>query len=173
MSSAPGALRLTLVRHAKSSWRFATLDDFHRPLNARGLADVTRVPPLLAARMAAPDLVLSSDAVRAVQTCEAMAAAFDLPGARVRLDHALYMASAAGIVDTVAGAAGDARHVMLVGHNPGLTDLYNHLIATPVDNLPTLAVAPLVLAAPRWSAIGPGCGRIERLLRPKEIDKDG
>jgi phosphohistidine phosphatase len=173
MSAAAGTLRLTLVRHAKSSWRFTTLDDFHRPLNARGLADAARMPARLTARMPAPQLMLCSDAVRAVQTGEALAAAFDLPGACVQLHHALYMASAAGILECLAGAAGAARHVMLVGHNPGLTDLYNHLIAMPVDNLPTLAVAPLVLEAPAWSAVAPGCGRIERLLRPKEMFKDG
>ena len=63
------ALRLTLVRHAKSSWRFASLDDFHRPLNARGLRDLVHAPALVAACVPVPDQVLSSDAVRAVQTC--------------------------------------------------------------------------------------------------------
>lgn len=163
------ALRLTLVRHAKSAWRYGGLDDFHRPLNARGLSDAVRVPPLLAVRLPAPDLILCSDAVRAVQTCEAIAAAFELDDACVHLEHALYLASAEGILELLADAGGGAQHLLVVGHNPGLTDLYNHLLNTPVDNLPTLAVAPITLAASHWSAITPGCGRIDRLLRPKEI----
>jgi phosphohistidine phosphatase len=162
-------LRLTLVRHAKSAWRFGALDDFHRPLNVRGLRDAVRVPPLLAARLPAPDLILCSDAVRAVQTCEVIATAFDLDAACVRLERALYLADAEGILEVIAGAGGDARHLMVVGHNPGLTDLYNHLLRPPLDNLPTLGVATFTLDAADWSAVAPGCGRIDRLLRPKEI----
>jgi phosphohistidine phosphatase len=167
------ALRLTLVRHAKSTWRFVVLDDFHRPLNARGLRDAVRVPPLLAARLPAPDLILCSDAVRAVQTCEVIATAFDLDAACVRLDHALYLADAHSILEVLAGAGGGARHVMVVGHNPGLTDLYNYLLHPPLDNLPTLAVASLTLDAAHWSDVPAGCGRIDWLLRPKEIPQHG
>ena len=167
------ALRLTLVRHAKSAWRYGGLDDFHRPLNARGLRDAVRVPPLLTARLPAPDRILCSDAVRAVQTCEAIAAAFDVDDACVRLAPALYLASAEDILRVLASDSGDARHVLLVGHNPGLTDLYNHLLGASLDNLPTLAVAPITLAAANWSALTPGCGRIDALLRPKEILQHG
>jgi hypothetical protein len=60
-----------------------------------------------------------------------------------------------------------------VGHNPGLTDLYNLLVGNPVDNLPTLAVAHLLLHAPHWDALTPGCASCRALLLPKELLRDG
>jgi len=141
---------LTLVRHAKSSWRFSGMDDFHRPLNKRGLRD----------------------AVRAVQTCQALADAYGLGEGAVVLDHALYLAEADQILEALARHGGEAPHVMLVGHNPGLTDVYNHLVDPPVGNLPTFSVAHLELDAPDWQSVGRGCGRGAGVLLPKELLRD-
>jgi phosphohistidine phosphatase len=163
---------LTLVRHAKSSWRFAGMDDFHRPLNKRGLRDAVRMPRHVASRVPAPGLVLCSDAVRAVQTCQALADAYGLVDDVVVLDHELYLAGATRLRETLARHGGEETHVMLVGHNPGLTDLYNQLVTTPLDNLPTFAVAHLELDAPSWEAVRPGCGRGAKVLLPKELLHD-
>ncbi len=162
-------LLLTLVRHAKSSWSFAGMEDFHRPLNKRGLRDAVRMPKLVAARVPCPDLVLTSDASRAVQTCQAVVDGFGLDPDVVRVDHALYLAPAEDIMDVVSRAAGAARHVLVVGHNPGLTDLHNRLARSPVDNLPTLAVAHLELDAVNFATAPPGCARSALVLVPKEL----
>jgi phosphohistidine phosphatase len=166
-------LELIIARHAKSSWRFADLDDFHRPLSKRGLRDVVRMPRMVAARVPAPDLLLSSDAVRAVQTSQALADGFGLDPAAVVLRHDMYLASAEDLLAVLAGDAGSAHRVLVVGHNPGLTELFNLLVGNPVENLPTLAVAHLALEVPAWDRVGPGCARSLRLLLPKELLKDG
>jgi len=163
---------LTLVRHAKSSWRFSGMDDFHRPLNKRGLRDAVRMPRQVVSRVPPPVLLLSSDAVRAVQTCQALADAYGLGEGAVVLDHALYLAEADQILEALARHGGEAPHVMLVGHNPGLTDVYNHLVDPPVGNLPTFSVAHLELDAPDWQSVGRGCGRGAGVLLPKELLRD-
>ena len=163
---------LTLVRHAKSSWRFQGMDDFHRPLNKRGLRDAVRMPRQVASRVPPPVLLLSSDAVRAVQTCQALADAYGLGEGAVVLDHALYLAGVEQILDALARHGGEAPHVMLVGHNPGLTDLHNHLVTPPLDNLPTFSVAHLELDAEDWRGIARGCGKSAGLLLPKELLRD-
>jgi len=160
---------LTLVRHAKSSWRFPGMDDFHRPLNKRGLRDAVRMPKQIVSRVPPPVLLLSSDAVRAVQTCQAVADAYGLNEDALVLDHALYLADVAQLLDALRRHGGEAPHLMLVGHNPGLTDLYNHLVDPPLDNLATFSVAHLELDAVSWDAIEPGCGRSARLLQPREL----
>jgi phosphohistidine phosphatase len=165
-------LWLTLVRHAKSSWRFDGMDDFHRPLNKRGLRDAVRMPRHVVSRVPPPDRVLCSDAVRAVQTCQALADAYGLAADAVVLDHQLYLAGVRGLLEALARHGGGATHLMLVGHNPGLTELYNHLVGTPLDNLPTFAVAHLELDAVTWERLRPGCGRGARVLMPKELLRD-
>ncbi|MEZ4485136.1 MAG: histidine phosphatase family protein [Syntrophotaleaceae bacterium] len=62
--------RLTLLRHAKSSWHDPDLNDFARPLNKRGLHDAPLMGQRLANRNFQPDWVLASPAVRTRQTIE-------------------------------------------------------------------------------------------------------
>lgn len=162
-------LSLTLVRHAESSSQVAGLDDFHRPLNRRGLADAVRMPAHVVRHVAKPQLVCCSAAVRAVQTCEALCDEYAIANEHVRVDSALYLASAAEVLVYLSENAQHARRVFVIGHNPGLTDLFNHLVDEGVDNLPTFAVANLSLAIKDWSAVTAHCARVQRLMLPREI----
>ena len=66
---------LLVLRHAKSSWNDPALDDHERPLNKRGRRDAPRMGALVREYGLIPDLVISSDAVRARLTAEAVAEA--------------------------------------------------------------------------------------------------
>jgi len=66
---------LLVLRHAKSSWNDPVLDDHARPLNKRGQRDARRMGELVREYGLIPDVVLSSDAVRARLTAEAVAEA--------------------------------------------------------------------------------------------------
>ena len=114
---------LQLLRHAKSSWNDPALDDHDRPLSERGRAAAALVGARLAAAGAAPGLILCSTALRARETCEGVAAAFDAPPP-CRYDERLYLASGGRILDLV-GALGDEvpARVMAIGHDPGLRTL--------------------------------------------------
>ena len=159
---------LTLVRHAKSSWTY-DLEDFARPLNRRGLRDCQRLRPVLASRLERPDLVLSSDAARAVQTCQVVGEALEIPGESTRFDHGLYLADAAALLDRVRETSGKVSHLLVVGHNPALTDLYNRLCDEYVENLPTFAVAVLELDTTRWAAVTEHSARLRELILPKSV----
>ena len=56
---------LLLLRHAKSSWKDADLDDHDRPLNKRGKRDAPRMSQLIVQQDLVPELILSSTAKRA------------------------------------------------------------------------------------------------------------
>ena len=69
--------RLMLMRHAKSSWRDESITDFERPLNDRGKRDALTIGRELSTRGAIPEIIVSSKAVRALDTtrlvCEGLA----------------------------------------------------------------------------------------------------
>ena len=65
--------RLYIVRHAKSSWKDASLDDFDRPLNKRGKKAAPEMGKRLKKLKVKPDLLLASPAVRAITTAKAIA----------------------------------------------------------------------------------------------------
>ena len=136
--------RLTLIRHAKSSWKHPELVDHDRPLNKRGRRDAPRMAERLRAAGFAPDVMLTSTAVRARVTCSAIVETCRL-GDVVRSNRALYHADLEDVLEVVAAVDrlcdGALGHIAVVGHNPGLTELLEWLTHAGIDNVPTCAVA--------------------------------
>lgn len=141
-------IRLALVRHAKSDWSSPGTADHDRPLNARGERDA----PVMAARLAAtgfvPDVILSSTALRARTTAAAFATEFDLD---VTTDGRLYAAPGSTLLRAVVEAA--TPSLLLVAHNPGITDLAYALSQERITHMPTCAVAAFAWAEDDWDVI--------------------
>ena len=68
---------LLIIRHAKSSWDDPGLDDFDRPLNKRGKRDAPEMGKRLRKADYSPDLMISSPAKRAQDTCRVIAEKLD------------------------------------------------------------------------------------------------
>ena len=138
-------ITLTLVRHAKSDWSNPRLTDHDRPLNARGEHNA----PMMAGRFVATGVkvqrIVSSTAVRARTTAEAFGKALGMP---VEFDEGLYHASAQRLL-TTATAVG-VPSVLLVAHDPGLSDLAYELTDGQITHMPTCAVATFTLDCENW-----------------------
>jgi len=139
---------LLVLRHAKSSWSDPALDDHERPLNKRGRRDAPRMGELVREYHLIPDVVISSDAVRARLTAEAVVEAARCAGG-ILLDQRLYMAGPADILSLLRTVGEKAETVMIVGHNPGLEELVAQLTGERQD-LPTAALAQIVLPIDQW-----------------------
>jgi phosphohistidine phosphatase len=143
---------LVLVRHAKSAWGDPTLADHDRPLNDRGRRDAPEMGRRLRERGTSPDAILSSTAVRARTTAEAIAASLGLDPATVSLDERLYGSSPETILDVVAGLDEAVSTAMVVAHDPGLSDLAYRL-SGEIEHMPTCAVAEFRFAAWTWAEL--------------------
>lgn len=138
-------ITLVLVRHAKSDWGDPCLADHDRPLNRRGTRDAPRMAEQLARTGFQPDLILASTAVRARMTADALSAALDTD---VTFVPELYGASA----NTLRSQATDSRaqSVILVAHDPGMSDLAEELSDGGITHMPTCAVATFRWEADDW-----------------------
>ncbi len=134
--------RLFLSRHAKSSWDDPTLRDFERPLNTRGKRDAPMMAQKLKAYGIKPDLIVSSDAKRAADTAHIYAETLQVP---LRYDSRIYEASAQSLLYLIDTLFEHYDNVMIVGHNPTLTDLANILGDKPIANLQTAATVGIDL----------------------------
>lgn len=162
---------LLILRHAKSSWKHPELADHDRPLNKRGKRDAPRMGKLLAQRKLRPDLIVSSTAKRARRTADEAAArcAYDRA---IQLEHTLYLASPAAIIEVLRRVGGSARLVLVVGHNPGLEELVTRLTGR-TELFPTAALAQIALPIASWTELRSSTeGRLANLWRPKELDSD-
>ncbi|GAB3156646.1 histidine phosphatase family protein [Microbacterium neimengense] len=140
---------LVLVRHAKSDWAAPGLSDHERPLNDRGHHDAPMMAAALAGTGFRPDRLLSSTAVRARTTADSFARAL---GVRLETSSDLYAASARDLWRSA--AATGAQNVLIVAHDPGLSDLATALAGCEVM-MTTCAVATFPIAGDRWPSAVP------------------
>ncbi|MEO8306926.1 MAG: histidine phosphatase family protein [Pseudomonadota bacterium] len=139
MIAAAGAHRplLTLVRHAHAEWPDYAGKDFDRPLTQRGMEDaLTSAREILAAQLP-PDLLLSSTARRARDTAQILAREFGLATGALRFTDRLYNATADTLEAAAQDAGGRSGHIMMVAHNPGISDFARRLTGNS-----TLALLP-------------------------------
>ena len=141
--------RLLILRHAKSSWADSSQQDWQRPLNERGLRDAPRVGEWLRTRAIVPDIIITSDAVRARATAQAVAKTSGY-SRDIVTDPSLYLAKPDDLLDAISRVSDDADTVMVVGHNPGLENLVE-LLTGESHGLVTAALAGFELPIDRWS----------------------
>ena len=167
--------RLTILRHAKSSWGNPDADDFDRPLNGRGWKAARQIGRELKKKDFRFDLVLASRATRVRETIEAVGEQFDLP-APVQFEQGMYLASCASLLSFVQEMPENVGRPLLIGHNPGLQQLLlkltcgGHPLRERIrDGYPTAAVAVVDLAVETWREVESGCGEPVELILPREL----
>ena len=143
-----------MLRHAKSSWAEASLADHERTLSTRGKRDAPKMGKRLAAREVSPSLIISSSAVRARRTAKIIAAALKYPAESLQIERDLYLATAEKILELVRSQEDNVSDLLVVGHNPGLTELVNRLLPElDLDNLATSGVVAMDFDTTKWSEI--------------------
>lgn len=159
---------LSILRHAKSSWKDVSTDDHDRPLAGRGRRDIPLMAGQLASLPTLPDLVLCSTALRARDTAVGVMAAAGCD-AEIRLQRRLYLAAPATWRTAVAELGSAFGHVLLVGHNPGLEELVAELAGEHCD-FPTAALARVELSLDSWAGFAEGGrGDLAGVWRPREL----
>lgn len=167
--------RLYLLRHAKSSWDDPDRADLCRPLAPRGRKAVKALERHVRAMDVAPDLVLCSPAVRAVQTWEGVASGLP-PGTPVEFDEAVYHGGAGDLLGRLRRLSAEIDSVLVLGHNPGLEDLAlglgaggdPHLRARLETKYPTGALATLEVAA-TWHDLRWGTATLVAYVVPGDL----
>lgn len=163
--------RLILTRHAKSSWDDPMMTDHERVLNARGRAAAVDLGGWLASRGYVPGQVLVSDSVRTRETWERIAP--HLPAApEAELKSALYHAGPDVMLAVLRHACADV--VMIVGHNPGIGEFAQRIVARAPLNpefqrYPTGATLVADFAVESWDQVDWGLGSVDDFIVPREL----
>jgi phosphohistidine phosphatase len=141
---------LTIFRHAKSSWDHPELSDSDRPLNKRGKRDAPIMGERLKSAGVRPSLILSSPAVRAWKTARILAKAIAYPIDFLQREPGLYHAGVNRLLDIIAAQDEGFNSIVVIGHNPGLTDLAHELVPGVTANIPTAGFVSLLVDSDNW-----------------------
>jgi phosphohistidine phosphatase len=151
--------RLTIVRHAHADWDNRQYSDFERPLSRRGQQQAREMAQKLGPLVRSADLLLTSPAVRAYTTASIFAKELNLPLRRVLTDERLYLASAADLAAVLRETGPRIEHLMMFGHNPGISEFARQLTGNgDMDELPAAASCSMECDIADWADAGPGKG---------------
>ncbi len=156
---------LYFVRHAKSSWKNPRLEDFDRPLNGRGKRDAPFMAKRLKRFKVKPDLILSSPALRAKKTAQAIAKSLDL---KVTYEPRLYEASVETYLQILQELDDLLEKVIIVGHNPEITQTCEILSDTILGNIPTCGIVGIECDVQSFKELEEGSGRVLFFDYPKK-----
>jgi phosphohistidine phosphatase len=141
---------LTILRHGKSSWSDNGLSDHERPLSRRGERDTPRMGARINEAGIRPSLIMSSPAVRAWTTAKIVAKAISYPVEFLHRENDLYLAGVDRLLSLLSQQDNAFNSIMIVGHNPGLTEFANYLLPEVTDNIPTCGIIALNIETKDW-----------------------
>ena len=142
------------MRHAAALPAAIGASDFERPLSALGRKEAAQAARRLAAEGLRVDRILVSPARRTSETAQIVATKLLLdPEALVEV-HALYAATPDAIRTAIAQGHGGADVLLVVGHNPGISEIGGELAGHPSHgHLPTSGFWRLSFDAGAWQAL--------------------
>jgi phosphohistidine phosphatase len=156
---------LLIMRHAKSDWGVGLADDRERPLAPRGVKAAKRVGKFLTKVNAAPDLILSSPAVRARTTAE-LANKAGRWAAPMEIVPSFYGGGWSDVVEGVLAAGESAERILVTGHEPTWSALVSVLTGGSLVAMPTAAIACIAVIGNSWVRLGPNCAELQWHVTP-------
>ena len=156
--------KIIIIRHAKSSWTDISLTDFERTLDPRGLSDAPMMADRLKSSGYFPEIIVSSDAVRAKTTAGYFADSF---GLQLKIDPKLYHGQSENYLNALAEMNDQISTIALVGHNPGITHIANLIAPGCTNNIPTCGIIIASSAKNNWSSMSWKDMHLDVLLFPK------
>lgn len=159
---------LFLMRHAKSSWNNVALSDFERPLNERGFRAASLMAKYMQENGLVPELIICSPALRAKTTAKIIQMEAHVAG-ELLFDSTIYEASVGDLFAVLQNLDDAFSSVLLVGHNPGMEGLNGNLTGE-FQPFPTAALAKINLEIEDWKSLKPFAGKLETIVKPREIE---
>ena len=144
---------LYLIRHAKASWEHPELPDFDRPLIEMGEQQAHMMASQLKEQKLMPDGIVSSTAVRALETAKIMSKDLDFPAEKIVTNEILYSGSVEEIIELIKDSDPAWNTVCLFAHNPNLTWLAHYLCDAARMNIPTCGVVGINFEMKSWKKL--------------------
>lgn len=150
---------LIILRHSKTE-KINPAGDSARELTKPGRRWATEAGREVFEAAGMPDLLVTSNAIRALQTGDLAAEAMKYGGER-RVVPEVYGATEAELVEVIQSFSDEFSNIVLVGHNPGLEALANSFPGKrPHGHLPTAGWVVVEMVGNSWNDAKAGAGKV-------------
>ena len=143
---------LYLLRHAKSSWKYAQLEDILRPLNKEGQEEVQELTDKIQSCKLFPEVIYCSPAIRTYQTAFPLKVRTGMADGNFRLIPELYHASLQTWSYFLSSLPETEKEVLVCGHNNGISDILSVLMQGNWKEIPTGTLVALSVPC-KWKDI--------------------
>ena len=164
--------KIYLIRHAKSSWKNETVDDFERVLNSRGKRDVVFMGRRLKMFDVKPDIIYASPAKRAEKTAKEIAREIDYDKKKIKSIDTLYESSYEKYLELIHETDDSYSSIFIIAHNPTITEVGERLSGAILSNIPTCAIVCISFDVESFKEITEESGHILFFDYPKKHFKD-
>ena len=114
-----------------------------------------------------PDLIVSSEAVRAKTTAEIFIKNLNLNFKKFNLNDDLYDFSGDSLIRVIKNCNDTVDELMIFGHNNAITNFVNSYGDISIDNVPTCGVTIISFEIDRWKDLKRG--RTIKTLFPRDL----
>jgi phosphohistidine phosphatase len=158
-----------LIRHSKSSWETYGGSDFDRTLTQEGHQIAEHMATFLKNQGIQPDLLISSPAIRTLTTCKHFATALDILPTTIKTVLSIYNATRQDLMEVIQSIDNQFDTVLLVCHNPSVSDVLDLFIADFVPEVTTCGIAHFTLNSHSWSDFNVRNAEFKALWEPQNI----
>jgi phosphohistidine phosphatase len=155
-----------LIRHTKSDWS-NLVEDFDRPIRQDRKEDAIHVAKEIEKKGKLPQYIVSSPALRTLQTAELVCSKWGYPFKNATIDKSLYECTAKEILLVIQNTEEKYDTIAIICHNPAITDLVNQYSDISIDNVPTSGAVQIDFDAEHWDRINEK-GKAQWFLRPRK-----
>jgi len=145
--------QLILMRHAHAEAERSAASDAERLLDPRGRLEAAEAAQRLRAHGLVPDAIVTSPAARARETALIVAEQLGLAENHLHCEPELYLASPATLLAVIRRNTPQINRLLLVGHNPGLSELAEQFNAQWHSGLRTAGICCVSLKNQPWERL--------------------
>jgi len=157
-----------LVRHASASEREASQKDVERTLSNKGQQEAKMIANLFKDRGSIPDIWISSQARRAMETAYIFAEILNYSPQKIQLNNKIYDESSGSrfvsLLNTLDEKAGSC---IIFGHEPTLSELAAVLVRQYHFPLPKAGTLGIIFPIKKWQQVEVGNGLLKMILFPQ------
>lgn len=164
----PTEFQIILIRHSKAESDELVFSDRERRLTKSGRKDAEKSGDYLASLSISPDLILTSPAQRAIETAQRISTSISYPEEKIRISEVLYSGDAGLQINLIRQTRSEIRQLIIIGHNPMISDLLTWLTGSSGWSLPTSGIAGIRFESSDWNSIQPGSGTIVFVHTPSD-----